>query len=74
MLSMLQQMLSEDREESVRVAVVRSAALIAAMSPDCDKYAQVMLVILEISSHNIKTITVYVFYCIFVIIILYFPF
>ncbi|KAJ1529728.1 hypothetical protein ONE63_006481 [Megalurothrips usitatus] len=40
MLSMLQQMLSEDREETVRIAVVRSTALIAAMSPDCDKYAQ----------------------------------
>ncbi len=42
MLSMLQQMLSEDREESVRTAVVRSTALIAAMSPDCDKYSQVI--------------------------------
>lgn len=41
MLSILQQMLSEDREEMVRAAVVRSAALIAAMSPVCDKYAQV---------------------------------
>ncbi|KAK3924172.1 RAB11-binding protein RELCH [Frankliniella fusca] len=40
MLSMLQQMLSEDREESVRTAVVRSTALIAAMSPDCEKYSQ----------------------------------
>ncbi|XP_052126759.1 RAB11-binding protein RELCH [Frankliniella occidentalis] len=40
MLSMLQQMLSEDREETVRAAVVRSTALIAAMSPDCDKYSQ----------------------------------
>ncbi|XP_034249824.1 RAB11-binding protein RELCH homolog [Thrips palmi] len=40
MLSILQQMLSEDREEMVRAAVVRSAALIAAMSPVCDKYAQ----------------------------------
>ena len=49
MLSMLQQMLSEDREESVRVAVVRSAALIAALSPDCDKYAQVKLLILIIN-------------------------
>lgn len=40
MLSILQQMLSEDREDVVRAAVVRSAALVAAMSPVCDKFVQ----------------------------------
>ena len=40
-LSMLQQMLSEDRDEEVREAVVRSLGLLMGDICDVDKYPQV---------------------------------
>ena len=40
MLSMLKQMLSEDKAESVRQAVVRSLAVIVAFTDDEDKFKQ----------------------------------
>ncbi len=41
MLSMLKQMLSEDKAESVRQAVTRSLAIIVAFTDDEDKFKQV---------------------------------
>jgi hypothetical protein len=41
MLSMLQQMLLEDRDDTVREAVIRSLALIVTFMDDKDKYFQV---------------------------------
>ncbi|XP_046659376.1 RAB11-binding protein RELCH homolog [Homalodisca vitripennis] len=40
LLSILQQLLGEDREETVRVSCVRSLALIVAVMADTDKYTQ----------------------------------
>ena len=41
MLSMLQQMLLDDKEPSVRTTVVKSLALLVALMNDSDKYFQV---------------------------------
>lgn len=41
LLSILQQLLGEDREEAVRASCVRSLALIVAVMADTDKYTQV---------------------------------
>ena len=43
MLSMLQQMLLDDKDDDVREAVVRSLGLLAAFISDPDKYSQVGL-------------------------------
>lgn len=43
MLSMLQQMLQDDKEADVREAVVRSLGLIIGFIADKDKYPQVCL-------------------------------
>ena len=40
-LSMLQQMLMDDKDDSVREAVVRSLGLLTAYIADPDKYSQV---------------------------------
>lgn len=45
MLSMLQQMLLEDKDPVVRTSVVRSLALLIALMDDPDKYFQVNLTI-----------------------------
>lgn len=45
MLSMLQQMLLEDKDPVVRVSVVRSLALLIALMDDPDKYFQVNIYI-----------------------------
>lgn len=42
LLSILQQLLGEDREEAVRASCVGSLALIVAVMADTDKYTQVM--------------------------------
>lgn len=47
-LSILQQLLAEDREEEVRVCCVASLALVTAVMDDCDKYTQVILTIFAI--------------------------
>ena len=43
MLSMLNQMLTEDKAESVRQAVCRSLAVLVAFTDDSDKFKQVCL-------------------------------
>jgi hypothetical protein len=47
MLSMLQQMLLEDKDDTVKETVVRSLALIVAFMDDKDKYFQVSSVMLS---------------------------
>lgn len=47
MLSMLQQMLLEDKDPSVRASVVRSLALLVALMDDPDKYFQVVFYIIS---------------------------
>lgn len=51
MLSMLQQMLLEDKDPIVRASVVRSLALLVTLMDDPDKYFQVM--------YTTKLLTVY---------------
>lgn len=46
MISMLQQMLLDDKEPTVRVTVVKSLALLVALMDDPDKYFQVRLSLL----------------------------
>jgi hypothetical protein len=48
MLSMLQQMLLEDKDDTVKETVIRSLALIVTFMDDKDKYFQVSLFILTV--------------------------
>jgi hypothetical protein len=48
MVSMLQQMLLEDKDNTVKESVVRSLALIVTFMDDKDKYSQVSSIMLTV--------------------------
>lgn len=61
MLSMLQQML-DDKEESVKEAVVRSLALVVAFCDDVDKYTQCEeLALLTLNETSVKVLSISIF-------------
>jgi hypothetical protein len=66
MISMLQQMLLDDKEPAVRVTVVKSLSLLVALMDDPDKYFQVSdrrLIVLKLSLVNAPTSNASAFQC-----------